>query len=308
MTLRFFFYVALVAFPACSSARNESKAETNPSPPVVKAPPPQQPLEAVPKAAPPTGMHDPAIAPLLSRLTYKPDPYATQPGCISEPKSQLREEFMLWAQLSLARGADAQVALKQVTYTVSTAPSLPREETPESLGIPRLQLVHADGHTTHSDFEGSYREPRNTQIQRSEDTTPADPTWVLSWLASAPVSPSVVAHRIVLDGRVLQEVKKPDEAPRLSSIDCDDTSPEGVKLSWRATSNDAQVPLLLDVMRYETGSFSELLPSTDARGVKGFTILPDDLRKADKDLVLLVALTDTFRFVTRGVLVPRKAL
>ncbi len=308
MMLRFFLGAAFIAFTACSSGASESQVAVTAAPAAPKAATPQASLPTVPKAEPPTGMHDPAIAPLLARLTYKSDPYATQPGCISEPKSQLRQDFMLWAQLSLARGADKQLALNGLTYTVTTAESLPREEAPESLGIPRLELVHADGHTTHSDFEGAYREPRSQQIQRSQDATPSDPTWVLSWLARAPISASVVAHRIVLDGRVLREVKKPDDPPRLSSIECDDTSAAGVKLSWHASAKDEHVPLLIDVMRYEGGRFSELLPSTDARGVQGFTLMPDDTRAADKDLVLLVALTDTFRFVTRGVLVPRKAL
>jgi len=261
----------------------------------------------VPRPGLPRGRHDPAIAPLLSRLSYKPDPYATQPGCISEPKSQLRESFALWVEMSLT-GEGGAVRLADVSYAVTTGGSEPRDEPAESLGIPRLELKHRGGRLSHVDFEGAYREPEGRQVLRSEETTPRDPTWVRSWLASAAMTQDVVAHRIVLDGRVLQEVNRPDAVPHLSAAECDDTGAEGLKLSWLATSEDAQVPLLVEVLRYEGGEFQPELPSAPAREVSGFFLLPREQGGARRDLVLLVTLTDTFRFVTRGVLVPKKAL
>lgn len=264
----------------------------------------------LPREALPLGRHDPAIAPLLSRLTYKPDPYATQPGCISEPQSQQREAFTLWVEMSLSAqpGAPQTVRLGEVSYAVSTTSAEPLEEPPESIGIPRLALVHADGRLSHVDFEGSYREPHSKDILRTSDATPRDPTWVRSWLASAPITKDVIEHRIELDGRVLSQVKRPRTAPRLSAIECDDTGQDGLKLSWRATSEDAQVPLQIEVLRYENGQFAPELPSAPAREVTGFTLLPKEAGEARRDLILLVTLTDTFRFVTRGALVPKRAL
>lgn len=286
---------------ACNSSDEARKPGAEP-----KSAPPVEPASKVQKGAVPPRGHDPALTSLLSRLKYKPDPYETQPGCISEPKSQKRERFVLWVALSLQREGSA-ITVKDTKYTVSTQGALPPEETPESEGIPRLVLVHRDGLTTHSDFAGSYREPGSDTEQLTSQATPRDPTWVNTWLASAEIDADVTAHRITLDGRVLKEVKRPDESPVLSSIECDDTSAQGLKLAWRASHPNAEVPLLVEVLRSDQGGFVELLPTTAARDVNGFTLAPAE-QQAPSDLVLLVALTDTFRFVTRGVLIPRKAL
>ncbi len=292
---------------ACNANENAAVGKTALKPPASASAKALTPHASLPPPALPHGRHDPALAQLLSKLAYKPDPYETQPGCISEPQSQQRNELILWAQISLTHDAQGEVAVKEASYSVSTTSTQPGEELAESVGIPRLELVHRDGSSTRTDFEGSYREPRSPEVRRASEITPADPTWVLGWLAHAQITEEVIAHRIVLNGKVLKEVKRPDEGPRLGNIECDDTQAEGLKLSWRATLKDAQAPLLVEVMRLENRSFIELLPTTAAREVQGFTILSAD-RKVSEDLVLLVTLTDTFRFITRGVLVPRKAL
>lgn len=294
--------LALLSAIACKPSNEAQKPRAEPkSPPMVAGK-----ANARNADAPPPRRHDPALTSLLSQLKYKPDPYETQPGCISEPQSQKRDRFVLWVALSLKREGTT-VAVKDAKYTVSTEGALPHDETPESEGIPRLELVHRDGLTTHSDFAGSYREPGNDTEQLTSQATPRDPTWVSTWLASAEIDRDVIAHRITLDGQVLKEVKRPDESPSLSSIECDDTSAQGLKLAWRASHANAAAPLLVEVLRFDRGGFVELLPTTAARDVNGFTLAPAD-QQAPSDLVLLVALTDTFRFVTRGVLVPRKAL
>ncbi len=296
--------IAAFALTACRSDERERALYEKPT---TVQPGSDAPLEPLSEAKAPRGQHDPGIASLLSNLKYKPDPYETQPACVSEPTSQQRDELILWVELSLMRDPQGAITLNQAHYAVTTADVPARAEEPDVAGIPRLELVHSNGRITHTDFEGSYREPHRAKERRTSDATPRDPLWVLSWLASARMTKDVTAHRVVLDGRVLQEVKRPDHAPRLDQIACDDTGESGLKLFWRTEKQQTHVPLLVEVMRVQKGGLVELMPSKPAREVQGFTVPPAQ-RSVSQDELLVVALTNTFHFVTRGVLVPRRAL
>jgi hypothetical protein len=240
---------------------------------------------------------------LLSRLSYKPDPYAEAPTCVSEAKSTVRDDLLLTLRMQLTRAADGTLQLGEAAYFVSETKVAARTPSTAVAGIPRLELVHTDGTVEASDFVGVHGEPGSERSTR--DVPPPDATLVKAWLASAPVRASVVAHRVVLDGRVLREVKRPAAAPELSAIRCDPQKSEGVKLSWSSRAGDASSPLLVDVLRHGPLGFVEELPFADARTVSGFTMQAPPQGNAH-DAVLLVSLTDTFRIVTRGVLVPKE--
>jgi hypothetical protein len=241
---------------------------------------------------------------LLGRLNYKPDPYAEGPGCVSEARPTLRNELLLTVRMQLTRAEGQRIELGRADYFVSDTRVKERSSATTAPGTPRLELVHADGHSDTSDFVGVYGEGDH---ERSTREAPApDLTLVKVWLASAPMDASVVAHRIVLDGRVLREIKRPEVAPELSPIRCDEQKGGGVKLSWNTQTPGPSAPLLVDVLRHGPLGFVEELPFADARKVSGFTIAQKSA--ASDDTVLLVSVTDTFQLVTRGVLVPKQSL
>jgi hypothetical protein len=301
---------ALIALLLACGKEAEKPALQRPTPAAAELPAPAAsppgPAQVAPTApAAPAATGD--LQSLLARLSFKPDPYETQPGCVSEPRVQVKDELLLTVRMRLGRAADGSLEVTEAAYQVSDTRARPPAESAASLGIPRLELVRADGSTLSRDFRGEYAEPGDARRRLSSEEPPRDPTWVEAWLASAPVAADVVAHRVSLDGRVLSEVKRPVRAPGLSHIECDDTRAEGVKLSWEAHSDDARAPLLVDVLRGGPLGLVEALPLSDARKVDAL-VLPASPEGADRDAVLLVSVTDTFRLVSRGVLVPKKAL
>jgi hypothetical protein len=299
----------VVALVACGSEPKESRPEVGKSTPPSAAPAlPAQPAEPVRSVQDILNDSDVKLAlqqdfqQLLGRLKYKPDPYAVGPSCVSEARVTVRDDLLLSVRLKLVLDAAQQTQVGSVDYFVSDTKVKLAPAREPSQGTPRLELVHADGKVDAVDFVG-LRDP-----SRPEDDSeqPRQPASMLAWLASAPLDRSVIAHRIVLDGRVLREVKRPEGAPRLSEIRCAEQKDLGVKLSWNTGSQDASAPLMVDVLRHGPLGFVEELPFADARKVSGFTIAK---AKADpRDAVLLVSITDTFRLVTRGVLVPKEAL
>jgi hypothetical protein len=284
---------------------------------------------SVPAAAATPTAPETATAPLASpeepkpsaKLAFKPDPYAGGPalppaalaaaaspsGCISEPLSLVKDTLLLTVRIRLVRDPGGAIALVDPVYQVSdstTRPAAPTEATP---GIPRLELVHADGSVHAVDFRGQYASLHDVRPRLTRDEPPPDPTWVKAWFASAPIGADVVAHRVSLDGRVLSEVKRPKAAPLLSNIRCAEGGAGALTLSWRTHSDDAQAPLLVDVLRSGPVGMIEALPLSDARKVEELTVSGLS-HGAEQDAVLLVSVTDTFRLVSRSVLVPRKAL
>ena len=296
----------VVALWACSSEPRESASEAHKSTPAPAATPaaPEEPVRS-----PQEILNDSDVKlalqqdfnQLLGRLKYKPDPYAEGPECVSEAKVTVRDDLLLTVRMQLVRAAEQELALGPVDYFVSDTKVKPvpaREPSPQ---VPRLELVHADGKVDAVDFVG-LRDPAKAKDEGER----RDPASMLAWLASAPLDPSVTAHRIVLDGRVLREVKRPEGAPKLSEIRCAPQKNVGVKLSWKTGSEDPSSPLMVDVLRHGPLGFVEELPFADARKVSGFTL--GKAKETPQDAVLLVSITDTFRLVTRGVLVPKEAL
>jgi hypothetical protein len=302
---------AFLLLISLSCARNEGKAlsASEPSKTPAAATKPAQAVAPSPMPPPPKApmVLDESIKSVLRRLSYKPDPYETQPGCRAEERSQVRDDVLLSVRMALSRASDGAIQVRDSDYQVSASTAAGKLESPAALGIPRLELVHEDGRSEASDFVGNYREPGGTGVLSTKDEAPGDPTTVEAWYASAPLHADVIAHRITLDGRVLREFKRPARPPRLSHIECDDTDAKGVRLSWHSETSDAQVPLLVDVLRDGPLGFVEELAFTDARKISGMT-LGAKPQAAERDAVLLVSVTDTFSLVTRGVLVPKRAL
>jgi hypothetical protein len=278
------------------------------APPVEPNLPRPLPPAAAPVASPgPSAASRSDLKALLARMAFKPDPYAGPTDCLSEPLSLVKDSVLLTVRIRLGRAADGSLAAVEPAYQVSDSAVRPPEPVAASLGIPRLELVRADGSASAVDFRGEYVEPGSSTRRLTSEQTPRDPTWVPAWFASAPIGADVVAHRVSLDGRVLSEVKRPPSPPALSHIECDDARSDGLTVRWRAHSDDARAPLLVDVLRSAPLGLIEALPSSDARSVDKFT-LPNTPQGETKDALLLVSVTDTFRLVSRGVLVPKAAL
>jgi hypothetical protein len=308
------------AAPAAPPARPTSEATTSPRAPTAASPLPPLPSPAAPAPLPAEPTPEPA--PSAHKLAFKADPYAALSGpdadqpvrlpaptaCVSEPLSLVKDSLLLTVRIRLARGPDGGLGLVDPVYQVSDSSArTPPELPPVKPGIPRLELVRADGSVLAVDFRGQYVAPHDTRPRLTSDEPPQDATWVKAWFASAPIGADVVAHRVSLDGRVLSEVKRPPTAPLLSNIVCAGARAGGLTLSWRTHTDDTQGPLLVDVLRNGPIGMIEALPLSDARKVEELTV-PGLAHGADQDAVLLVSITDTFRLVSRSVLVPKKAL